>query len=290
MTATADRTAAPRAHRRPRRGRFLALRVTAAVIVSLVMVFPLWWMVVTAFSPRADLYAPGLQLWPSQPTLDNFVRPFTEFPIGTWALNSTLVTIAATAITVVVNLLAGYAFAKLRFPGRDVLFLVLLSTLMIPVQAIVVPQFELSLGLGLYGSLWAVILPEAATVFGVFLARQFFVAIPDELVEAARVDGASHLRAFVSVVLPLCRPLIAVLVLLTVMGQWNSFGWPLVALSGDQSLYTLPVGLVTALQGQYTSDYGAIMAVNLLMILPIVVLFLVFQRHFVAGMARSGLK
>jgi ABC-type glycerol-3-phosphate transport system permease component len=187
-------------------------------------------------------------------------------------------------------MVAGYAFAKLRFRGRNALFLLLLSTMMIPVQAVMVPQFRLSIQLGLYGSFWAVILPESASVFGIFLARQFFLAIPDELLEAARVDGAGHLRTFVSIVLPLCRPLIAVLTLLTAMSEWNSFAWPLVALFSNEQLFTLPIGMVTDLQGQYSSNYGAIMAMSLLMILPMVVLFLAFQRYFVQGLARSGIK
>jgi ABC-type glycerol-3-phosphate transport system permease component len=193
-------------------------------------------------------------------------------------------------ITVVVNLLAGYAFAKLPFRGRNILFLVLLSTMMIPVQSIMVPQFRISIELGLYGNLWAVILPESAAVFGIFLARQFFLAIPDELIEAARIDGAGQLRVFFSIVLPLAKPLIAVLVLLTFMNEWNAFSWPLIALFSNEQLFTLPLGLVTSLQSQYSSDYGAIMAVSLISVLPIVVLFVAFQRYFVQGLARTGIK
>ena len=254
------------------------------------MFFPLYWMVLTAFSSRADLYTPGVQLWPSHLTLENFLLPIENFPIGKWFQNSLVIALFTTAITVACNLLAGYAFAKLTFRGRNLLFLVLLSTMMIPAQAIMVPQFKLAVSLGLYGSLWSVILPESAVIFGVFLARQFFLAIPDELIEAAKMDGAGHFRSFVSVVLPLCKPLIAVLVLLTFMGEWNAFGWPLVALSGDAQLFTLPIGIVGELQGQYTSNYGAIMAISLLMILPIIVLFVAFQKYFVEGLSRSGIK
>ncbi|MET4780558.1 carbohydrate ABC transporter permease [Glaciihabitans sp. UYNi722] len=275
----------------PRRRRnFTALKITVAIIISLVMFFPLYWMIVTAFSTRADMYAPGLHLFPRTFTFENFTAPFIKFPVGQWFSNSLVIAVLTTAITVVCNLLAGYAFAKLRFRGRNPLFLILLSTMMIPAQAIIVPQFKLSIALGLYGNIWSVILPESAVIFGVFLARQFFIAIPDELVEAARVDGAGHFRTFLSVVLPLCKPLIAVLVLLTFMGEWNAFGWPLVALSGDQNLFTLPIGLVSNLQGQYTSNYGAIMAMNLLMILPVVILFIAFQKYFVEGLSRSGIK
>ena len=273
-----------------KRGPWFVVRVVVAVLVTAVMAFPLYWMVVTAFSTRADLYAPGLHLWPQHPTLDNFATPLRAFPVATWFRNSLVISLAVTAITVAVNLLAGYAFAKMPFRGRTALFLLLLSTMMIPVQAIMVPQFDLVIDLGLYGSLWSVILPTSATVFGIFLARQFFLAIPDELLEAARVDGAGTVRTFVRIVLPLSRPLVAVLVLLTFMGAWNDFAWPLIALFSSQDLFTLPVGLVTDLKGQYGTNYGALMAMSLLLILPMVVLFVAFQRYFVAGLARSGIR
>ncbi len=283
-----DRDAPQR--RRNRRGRFFALRLIAAIVITLIMLFPVYWMLVTAFSPMGDLYSKGVHLWPQHFTFDNFTMPIKQFPVWRWFLNSTIIAVAVTVITVVINLLAGYAFAKLRFRGRNALFLFLLSTMMIPVQAVMVPQFRLSIDLGLYGSIWAVILPESATVFGIFLARQFFIAIPDELLEAARCDGCSQFRTFRSVVLPLCKPLVAVLILLTAMSEWNSFAWPLVALFSNKRQFTLPIGMVTDLQGEYSSNYGAIMAMSILMILPMVVLFLAFQRYFVEGLARSGIK
>lgn len=279
----------PRRRQRPG-GKLLGVRLVGAIIISVIMFFPLYWMVSTAFSTRADLYAPGLHLWPHHFTLQNFILPFERFPVWKWFQNSLTIAIITTVITVVCNLLAGYAFAKLKFRGKNPLFVVLLSTMMIPAQAIMVPQFKLVASLGLYGNIWSVILPESAVIFGVFLARQFFLAIPDELLEAARVDGAGHFRTFISVVLPLCKPLLAVLILLTFMGEWNAFGWPLVALSGDEQLFTLPIGIVGDLQGQYTSNYGAIMAVSLLMILPVVILFVAFQKYFVEGLSRSGIK
>ena len=288
-------TAAPGELRTPvrsrsRKGRLRWLRITAAIVISLIMFFPVYWMLVTAFSRRDDLYAPGLHLFPQHFTLDNFSKPIERFPVWTWVWNSTVIAVAVTVITVVVNLLAGYAFAKLPFRGKNILFLVLLSTMMIPVQSIMVPQFKIAIALNLYGNLWAVILPESAAVFGIFLARQFFVAIPDELIEAARIDGAGQLRILRSVVLPLARPLIAVLILLTFSNEWNTFSWPLIVLFSNEELFTLPLGLVTDLQSQYSSDYGSIMAITLLSIAPIVLLFVAFQRYFVQGLARTGIK
>lgn len=282
--------AAERRSRTMKRGRFFKTRLVTAIVVSLVMFFPLYWMLITAFSPQSDMYAQGIHLWPQHFTLTNFSTPINAFPVGRWFRNSLTITIGVVAITVTCNLLAGYAFAKLPFKGRDAIFLVFLSTMMIPVQAIMVSQFKLSIDLGLFGHIWAVILPESASAFGIFLARQFFIAFPDELIEAARVDGAGPLRTFVKIVLPLCKPLIAVLVVLTFMASWNSFAWPLVALFGNNDLFTLPIGVVTDLQGQYSSDYGAIMAMSLLMTVPMIVVFVAFQKYFVQGLARSGIK
>jgi ABC-type glycerol-3-phosphate transport system permease component len=263
-------------------------RVAVCTLVALVMVFPVYCMVVVAFTPRSELFSSGAHLWPHQLTLANFDRLFTRFPLGRWFTNSVLVAAITTALSVTVNLLTGYALAKVRFAGRSALFLLVLSTLMIPTQAIMIPQFRMVTGLGLYGTFWAVILPSASTALGIFLARQFMMSVPDELLEAARVDGAGNLRIFLRVVLPLSRPLIAVMVLLAFMGQWNDFLWPLITLK-DPSLYTLPVAL-RFLQGQYQADYGGLMAMALLASLPLIVLFLFLQRYFVEGLTRTGLK
>jgi multiple sugar transport system permease protein/alpha-1,4-digalacturonate transport system permease protein len=159
---------------------------------------------------------------------------------------------------------------------------------MLPVQVIMVPLYRLVTDLGLYGSYWAVILPSAASAFGIFLARQFILGIPRELVEAARIDGAGHLRIFLRIVLPLSKPLIAVLFFMSLLQSWNDFAWPLISLK-ENRLFTLPIGLLY-LQGQFGSDYGATMAFALVNVLPMVVVFLVFQRYFVQGFSRSGLR
>lgn len=282
----AGHRAHPSRARARRRG--LLARQAAAALSGLVILAPLYWMVVVAFSPRSELLTQELRLWPRAFTLANFETVFETFPVATWFQNSVAIALVVTAIAVTVNLLAGYALAHLRFPGSDLTLLLVLATLMVPVQVIMVSQFQLITDLGLYGTYWAVILPSAATAFGVFLARQFMLAIPRELVEAARIDGAGALRIFTRVVLPLCGPLVAVLSLLTFLMTWNDFAWPLIAL-GDTRLFTLPIGMLF-LQGQFGSDYGAIMAFALMAVLPMVVLFLVCQRWFVQGFARSGIR
>ncbi|MDY0914016.1 carbohydrate ABC transporter permease [Rathayibacter festucae] len=267
----------------------LVVRIVVAVIASAIVFFPLYWMLVIAFSPRGEVFSPGPpRFWPSEISLENFATVFARFPVGEWFVNSVVIGAFVTAFTVVLNLLAGWGFARLRFPGRNLLFLLALATMMIPVQAIMVAQFKLVTGLQIYGTYWSVILPGAAAAFGIFLARQFFLSIPEELIEAARIDGAGHLRVFLQIVLPLSKPLIAVLILLTLLGSWNDFAWPLIALK-DNELFTLPIGLLY-LKGQSTPDYSASMALALVSVLPMVLLFLAFQRYFVQGFARSGIR
>lgn len=287
MTSTTPVRPTPRPGRSAQR-RWLVLRLVAAVAVCAVLLFPLYWMVVVAFSPREELLTQDLRLWPGELTLDNLHRVFDTFPVWTWFGNSVAIALVVTVLTVSFNLMAGYAFAYLKFRGSNVIFLLALSTLMLPVQVIIVPQFQLVTQLGIYGTYWAVILPTAASAFGIFLARQFIIGIPHELVDAAKVDGAGHLRIFTQIVLPLCKPLIAVLALLTLLSTWNDFAWPLIALK-ENDLFTLPIGLLY-LQGQFGSDYGATMAFALISVLPMIVVFLVFQRYFVQGFTRSGLK
>lgn len=274
--------------RRSHDRRWLAVRVVVAVLVCAVMVFPLHWMVVVAFSSRAELLGGDLRLWPRSFTIVNVQRVFEAYPVFQWFRNSVAIALVTTLITVSISVLGGYAFAHLRFRGSTALFLIALSTLMIPVQVIMVSLFRLVTALGIYGSYWAVILPTASSAFGVFLARQFILAIPRDLIEAGRIDGAGHFRIFLYLVLPLCKPLLAVLFFMTLLQSWNDFAWPLIALK-DNALFTLPIGLLY-LQGQFGADYGATMAFALINVTPMVILFLVFQRYFVQGFARTGIR
>ncbi|WP_432542091.1 carbohydrate ABC transporter permease [Kineococcus sp. SYSU DK002] len=284
--ATGQPPRATRTRRRPHRTRWS--RFLVVLVLAVVWVFPLYWMVVTALSSRSDLVAGRVSLLPTSVDLGGFRRALTDFPVLQWVQNSFAIAVVAVVLTVVVDVTAGYVLAKHRFPGRAVVFFLVIATLMIPVQTLLVPQFDLVNDLGWINSYWAVIVPRSAEAFGVFLARQYFLSLPDELLEAAQLDGAGQLRTLWSVVLPLARPLVAVLVVMTFTYRWNEFAWPLVALR-DPALYTLPVGL-SFLQGQYTTDYPALMAGALVSVLPVLVLFGLAQRQFVAGIARSGLK
>ncbi len=272
----------------PQPPRVRRARVLGAVVCVLLLMFPMYWMLRTSVAGVDELSTLPVRLWPREWLWQNYIEPWRQYPFARWLLNSVVIAVVSVVFTVAINVCAGYAFAKLRFPFRNVLFLLILSTLMVPVQVIMIPQFQIVIDLGLLNSTWGVVLPRLAEAFGLFMARQFFLGIPDELLEAARCDGAGHLRTFWRIVLPLSRPLVAVLVIFTFMWRWNEFIWPLIVLT-DSSSYTLPVGL-QFLIAQFSTNFGPLLAMSFLSILPVLVVFAVFQRYFVEGVARTGIK
>ncbi len=253
-----------------------------------IMLFPLYWMAVTAIRPHEEIYQALVTLVPAHATWDNFRLLWSRYPIVSWLSRSLFIAVASVVITVFVNLLAGYTFAKFSFPGRNLLFFAILSTLMIPIQVILVPEFLITSWLGLLNNQWGVILPRAAEAFGIFMVRQFMVSIPDELLEAARLDGAGEFSIFMRIVLPLSKPVIAVLVILTFMWRWNDFAWPLVVLT-EQANYTVPLGL-NLVRGEVNPEWGQVMALALIALAPMIVVFLLFQRYLIQGIANTGLK
>jgi multiple sugar transport system permease protein len=238
--------------------------------------------------PAGEAGARGLRLWPSAPTLANYRALFATLDVARHLANSALVAGAVTALSLALNTLAGYAFAKLRFPGRDRLFQGLLAAMVIPGQVAMLPLFLLLEALGLINSYWGVIVPGMASVFAIFLVRQYALSIPDSLLDAARVDGAGELRVFLAIALPVCRPVLATLAVLTFLGTWNDFLWPLVVLSDDR-LQTLPVALAN-LAGEHVQDTELMMAGAVLTVLPVVGLFVALQRQHLAGLLAGALK
>ena len=264
------------------------LRWIAVALGAVLFVFPIYWMMVTAITPQSVLLRADYSLLPRSFQFGNFATAWHQFPWAQWYQNSFFIAIIAVAVTVFINLLAGYTFAKLRFPGRNLLFFLIIAMLTVPTQVLMIPQFRIVVDMGLLNSPWGVIIPRLAEAFGLFLSRQFFSALPDELIEAARIDGASEFRIFSRVILPLAKPLIAVLVIFTFQYRWNEFVFPLLVLRDFNSL-TVPVGVLFA-RGQNVTDYNLLMSSTLLSIVPMLIIFLLFQRYFVEGMARSGLK
>jgi len=222
-------------------------------------------------------------------TIDNYDRLLTKLDFPRYFFNSVFIAGSVVLANVVFCSMVGYALAKLRFVGKNLVLLLVLATLMVPGSVTVIPLFVLMSKFNLVNTYWAVILPFAVGPFGVFLMRQFMMAIPNDLLEAARVDGAREFRIFWKVVVPLSWPAMAALGIITFLASWNSFLWPLIVLTDDR-MYTLPVALGTFAIGQYQADYGLLMAGAVALVLPIIVVFLLLQRHFTESVANTGLK
>ncbi len=258
------------------------------LLAAMVTLFPLFWMLSTALKPSEDLFAKVPILFPANPQWSNFAEIFSMAPFARYFLNSGIVATSSVLLTVFINLLAGYTFAKYRFRGRKVLFLIVLSTLMIPMQIIMVPNFIILSKLGWLNSYAGLIIPRAAEAFGLFLSKQFMDEIPYELIEAARIDGESEFKIFIKIILPNCKPLIAILSIFTFMWRWNDFLWPLITTS-DKDMYTVQLGLASFV-GQFYVEWNSLMAISLLAIIPVLIVFLMFQKLIVQGIVTTGIK
>lgn len=270
----------------------VTLRRTAVVLVlgigALISLIPFLWMAIAGTHSSSDLFHSPPPLLPGGELLRNLAHLQDAIGFGRVMLNSLGVAVVYTAFSALLSAMCGYGLAKHRFRGRGLLLGLVLTTMMIPLQVLLVPLFQMMTSLGWVNSYQAVIIPFLANSFGILLMRQSFLDFPDELLESARIDGAGELRTFYQVVLPTVRPHLAALVIFTFMGQWNSFIWPLLMLN-TQDKYTVPVALNT-LTGVTHVDYSGLMLGSLLATLPLMVLFLLFQRQFVAGLLGGALK
>lgn len=254
---------------------------------ALLMVFPFVWSVVTSLSTGAGLTSTP-SIIPDNPSLDAYRTLFTSTDFVRVVFNSIGIAVVVTLAQVSTSALAAYAFTRLRFPGRGVIFAVYLATMMIPIQVLIVPLFVQMRDLGLVDSYAGVVVPSIASAFGVFLLRQSMAVVPKDFDEAATLDGAGHIRIFRSVVLPLVKPALATFAVFSFMSSWNSFLWPLIILRTDE-LKTLPVALAQ-LQGQFTTQWDVMMAGSVVSILPMLLIYIVAQKQVVQGVAGSGLK
>jgi ABC-type glycerol-3-phosphate transport system permease component len=271
-----------------------ALLYLLIIGTSLAMVGPLYWMFSTSFKPSADIFASPPKWIPHPWILGNYRDVFTLLPFNRFFVNSVIVSVTIVTLNIVFDTMAAYAFAKLRFPGRDVIFFLLLITLMIPFQVNLIPLYRMMvflhrisphLGIDTYSGLVA---PSMIQVFGIFLMRQFFQSIPDEVLESARVDGASEFKILRRIVFPLALPGIATLAIFTFLAAWNDFLWPLLVTSSDQ-VRTLPVG-VALLARKNTINWGDTMAGTTIAALPMIVVFIMLQRRFIEGLTAGAVK
>ncbi len=271
------------------RHRLATVMVHAALVVAaLLTLLPLLWMVSASLMPTGEASAVPPRWLPSVPTLAHYRELFARLHLAHALVNSVLIASVVTVVSVTVNALAGYAFARFQFVGRDPIFRVLLAALVIPGQLGMLPLFLLLRELGLVNTYWGVLVPGLASIFGIFLVRQYALSIPQSLLDAARVDGAGELRLFWSVVVPIVKPVLVTLAIFTFMGTWNDFLWPLIVLT-DDDLQTLPVALANLL-GEHVQDTELMMAGAVLTMLPVIVLFLVLQRSYIEGIVTGSVK
>jgi multiple sugar transport system permease protein len=276
-----------------RGGRFVvAGRWWLYVLLALGLVLtvvPFLWMLLGSFKTQRELLQASPTLLPEDPTTANYERLWSRLDLPRFFWNSTFIAVMITLGNLLFCSMVGYALAKLRFVGRNLLFLLVLGTLLVPSAVLLVPLFVLMARLELVDSLWAVILPAAAGPLGVFLMRQFMLGIPDDLIEAARVDGAREFTIFWKIALPLSVPALAALGIITFLPAWNALLWPLVVLT-SQDNYTLPVALAIFARGQFQADYGLLMAGSVALVVPVIAIFLLLQKHFTESVTMTGIK
>lgn len=255
---------------------------------GIVFLFPFVWMISTSLTTTDQLFVLPPNLIPNPVDTAAYERLFTQVPIGRWVLNSVGVSLTVTVLQVLTSAMAAYAFTRLHFRGRNVIFVLFLATLMVPFQVMIVPLFIELRYLGLLDTYAGLIIPEIAMPFGVFLLRQAFMGLPRELEEAAFVDGAGHVRIFFTMLLPLSKPALATVAVFSFMGSWNNFLWPLIVIN-NPDLMTLPLGL-SSLSSRFVTDWNLLLAGATISVLPIVAVFLFAQRYVLQGVAMSGLK
>lgn len=257
-----------------------------AAILALMTLFPLLWMASIAFKPAAESFSSALI--PESPTLDNFIYVLTGVPFIRYMLNSFFVSATVTIVALFFHTMAGYALARLRFPGREIIFLAIFSTFLVSLPVVIVPLFIIVKAMGMINSYAGLIVPAIFNAFGIFLLRQYYLSLPREIEEAAVIDGAGYWRIYWSIILPLSRPMISALAILFFLANWNSFLWPL-TITSNPNLWMVQVGIAN-FKSQYSASWNYMMAASTIVAIPTLVLFVIFQRQIMDSLKTSGLK
>jgi len=253
-----------------------------------VMLFPFLWMVATSFKLPQDVY--NLRLIPETITFDNYAAIFKKAPFAAWIKNTLIISLIATVTVLIFDTAAGYVLAKFSFAGKQLIFLLIISTLMVPTEMLIIPWYLIANNLGWSDTYWGVLFPGIITAFGIFLMRQFMDSIPSDLLDAARIDGLNEWRILLHIAIPLVKPAIITLIILTFIGNWNQFIWPLIVLQTEEK-FTMPVGIVYfSSELKDTSNWILIMAGTTISIAPLIIIFLIFQKQIIRGIALSGMK
>ncbi|MFD0693734.1 carbohydrate ABC transporter permease [Paenibacillus sp. GCM10027628] len=256
-------------------------------VFGVAMILPFIWMLLSSFKTEGEIKRMPPTLWPEVFTFDNFGKLFTEMDFSQYLFNTLLITLLS-FVGLLLNAMAGFGFAKYKFKGREKMFLLVLATMMIPGQVTMIPVYLILNSVNLTNTMLGIVLPGFTSAFGIFLFRQFMLTLPDEIMEATRLDGASEYRLFAQIVLPMSKPILAVQAILTFIGGWNSFLWPLI-IANDEKLYTLSVGL-QLLKGQHGTNFALQMAGASFMVIPIMIIFFFFQKHIIENYNISGIK
>jgi multiple sugar transport system permease protein len=280
-------SAQPRAIRARPRLRTVLI-VVALVIVSVFVLLPFFWMISASFRTQGDITAHPTTLWPTPFTLQNYVNIWTSIPFAHQLLNTVAYAGVVTLVSVTFDSMAAYALARYNFPGRNIVFIAILVTLMLPIQVTFIPIYDLLVHLGWINTLQGLIVPRVADAFGIFFMRQFFLGLPKDLEDAARIDGASEFRIFFRIMLPLSGPAILTIAMFNLLANWNDLLWPLMVTT-SVDMETLPAGLAL-FKGQHVTEYGLLMAGAVLALLPMIVAFFFVQRRFIEGIATTGMK
>lgn len=258
------------------------------VILLIIWIFPLVWMVITSIQLESDVISESLRLWPENPTFENYQKAFRSTQILRWMLNSVVISISAMVLTLIVDAPIAYAFAKIDFPGKQILFWAVMAGMMVPFQVLIIPLYQQFNAFGIVNTLAGTMLPRLALPVGIFILKQFFEGIPTALEEAAFIDGANRYRVFGSIILPLGKAAMATVVILSFISAWNDFLWPLIIVS-DTAKYTITVGIAN-FQGTHGTDYALIMSGALIASIPQFIFYAFFRKRIIEGIAMSGIK
>ena len=257
-----------------------------AIIISLITVYPFLWMIATSFKPEGEIYSNSLSLVSKQFSIDNYKKVFDTIPFARYFMNSLFLAVAGVVTNIFLGALAGYSYAKLKFKGKNLLFSIVLMQMMLPSQIFIIPQYQMVAKLGFANSVAALVFPGLVSAFGTFFLRQAYLGIPDEVGEAAYLDGCNQWQTFTKIMFPLTRSSVAALTVFTAVFAYSDLMWPLVV-NSDLKMMTLSSGLAT-LRGQFSTNFPVLMAGSLLAMLPMVIIYLIFQRQFIEGIAMTG--
>lgn len=262
----------------------------ALILIALTFLFvmPIVWIIFSSFKSAGELFTWPPSLFGKNPSLSNYEKALSEGNFIIYFINTVFTSIVATILTVAVNVMSGYAFAKYRFKGQAILFGIVLATLMIPLEVIMIPVFKVIVATNLYNSLWGLIIPAVASPTAVFLVRQYYTGIPSAYMEAARIDGASEFYIFTKIMLPMAKPIISVLCIFSFMWRWNDYLWPKLVIN-SKSKYTLQLALAN-FSGEYSVDWNSLLAMSVISMIPVIIVFISLQKYIIGGMTTGGVK